>query len=143
MTKTQKKYVFITFSEDEKENISPETMETIFKSYARLANLKKKGLATPFVDILEIPEDLFNFLINQVTVSAGILEVAKNLLTFEELNAKVLCIPYPKLKDHITRYEGTLNGLLEKMTQHLGEVTTQLVILDKFKELFLSDKSYK
>lgn len=141
MSKTYKKYIFVTSNNSlSEEAISADSLETLFKSYTKLNDLQRKGIATPFVDILEIPEDFFDYLINSFTIKHGILYIAKSLVVFHNLNAKVLCLSREELKEALLSYEEVLQGLMEKTTQYLADISTQVVTVDKFKTMFLPEK---
>lgn len=138
MKNTHKKYVFINVSsQEDNKDISIDSLEIIFKNYQKLADIRKQGIATPFLDVIEIPEDFYEFLINQITVHKGVVEVSKSLVTYENLNAKVLCISKEELEKYYSVYFNNLNSLLDKMTNNMSDLTNQIIIMSTFNKMFI------
>ena len=142
MSTTFKKFVFITVSNAGDHNTPTlDSISDIFKSYARLSDIKKSGLSTPFIDVLEIPENFYEFLVNQITLNSGIVDMAKSLVTYEELNAKVLCCTREDLEKYLDTYYGNLKNLLEKLAKNMGDLSSQIILMDNFKKNFLLAKA--
>jgi hypothetical protein len=135
MSKTYKKYIFIN-SHKTIHEISEKALETLFKTTAKLDNITNKKLI-PLIDIVEIPDDFFEYLLNSISVKKGIASLAKSIVVFQNLNAKILCISKEELTAAVDAYEETLQGLMDKTTQYLSEISNQVVILDNFKNSFL------
>jgi len=125
-----KKYVFTTTNED----ISQQALETLFKSHLKIKDLKHKGLSVPHMEITEIPEDFYSFVVNQISVKKGVARLASSLLVFAELNAQILCLTKEELQDLVKIYSENLNTLLDKAALYLSDISNLVVAMDNLKE---------
>ncbi len=125
-----KKYIFVTTCED----ISQQALETLFRSHLKIKDLKQKGLSVPHMEITEIPEDFYTFIVNHISIRQGVAKLAQSLLVFPALNAQVLCVTKEEIQELVELYSETLKTLLDKAALYLSEVSNLVVTIDCLKE---------
>lgn len=137
--KKYRKYVFI-FPSELADHLIPTKESLAALLDVHLNTCKYRDFQThpsPGVDIIPVPNDLFEFIVKQQYLKKGALDIVKTLSVFPAKNIQVLSIAKPDLSGVVTQYEESLKHTLEKLTLNLSELSKQVHIVSKFKELFL------
>lgn len=138
MPKSQKKYIFIKTSpyENNKE-VSMESLGVILQNYKKLANIKLSGSSVPFTDIIEIPEDFYEFILNKLVLHKGITFIANNMISYNDLNATIICVEREDLREFFQAYYENLKTVLDKLVKNVKEVSDLIITMDTFKNKFI------
>lgn len=134
--KCMKSFVFVTPAGWDKDtDMDMENLTNLFNTYKQLTS--DPDSPKPFVDVLEISEDLRESLVNQMLLEHGVIKTTKNIVSFPDQNSVVVILPLVDLDRYLASYEAFLKHTQEGLVKNINLLTQQLLVVSSFKKKYV------
>ncbi|MFA5071150.1 MAG: hypothetical protein WC511_02155 [Candidatus Pacearchaeota archaeon] len=131
--KNYRNYLFITPENWDKNTPMGETnLKALFDTYKSISGLPE---AKPFVDVIEVPRDLKDYLVNRKMVEKGLLICTQQVIQYHEEKSTVVLVTAEEIKTAFSGFKKDLLKLQGDLVAKVNEISKAIVELQKFESM--------
>jgi len=112
-------------------NMSLDDMQRVFRDYDKLSNISTKEIFDNGgkYSVVDIPNSLFEFMMNKLLISEGQIKLASHMHVFNKTMEVVLCLPISQYNKNIYEYRIILSNNKARLLNQINQIADELKLL--------------